>query len=275
MPTTPRNAFGLENRTCVVTGAGGGIGRGIALAFAAEGGRVAALDRNLAGAEETAELVRAGGAEALAIEVDTSDEAEVAAARAAVADRFGDAEVLVNNAAISGNGADILDLPLTDWNRQLAVNLTGYFLCSQAFGRPMVARRSGAMVHVVSITALAPMPHGGNYGVAKAGAAMLSALLAAELGPHGVRSNVVHPGLVQTPMTQRSYDIAEVAEARARAIPLGRVAQPEDIARAALFPSSPLAGYVNGAELLVDGGLKADLMSFIPNSRRRGIGKPT
>src|SRR5207249_3955916 len=105
---------------------------------------------------------------------------------------------------------------------------------------------------------------GGNYGVAKAGAAMMSRLLAAELAPHGVRSNCVHPGLVQTPMTQASYDDPEVAKARAAIVPQGRVAQPEDIAQAAVFLASPRAGYVNGADLLVDGGLQQGLMSSIP-----------
>lgn len=273
MTIAPRNAFGLEDKTCVVTGAGGGIGRGIVEALARDGARIAVLDRNLAGAEETARIAQGLGAEALAFEVDTSSEASVTEAQRAVAAVLGDAEVLVNNAGIVGKGGDILDLTLDDWNGLLSVNLTGYFLCARAFGKPMMARKNGAMVHVVSITALAPMAHGGNYGVAKAGASMLSTLLAAELAPHGVRSNAVHPGLVQTPMTQKSYDVAAIAEARARSVPHGRVAQPEDIAHAALFLASPLAGYVNGAEILVDGALRADLMSFIPSVRRPGGGK--
>jgi NAD(P)-dependent dehydrogenase (short-subunit alcohol dehydrogenase family) len=267
METPMRNAFGLEDRVCVVTGSAGGIGRGIALAFAAEGARVAVLDRNLAGAEETANLVRKTGAEAIAVPIDTADEASVEAARLAVADIFGDADVLVNNAGIIGTGGEILNLSLEDWNRLMAVNLTGYFLCSRSFGKPMIARKNGALVHIVSITALAPMPFGGNYGVAKAGAAMLSHLLAAELAPHGVRSNSVHPGLVQTPMTQANYDDREVAKARATIVPQGRVAQPEDIAQAALFLASPRAAYVNGADLLVDGALQQGLMNAVPRRR--------
>lgn len=263
-----RNAFGLEGKTCVITGAAGGIGRGIALAFAAEGARVAVLDRNAEGAAETAELARKAGAEAMSLGVDTSDEASVAAAQTAIAAKFGDAEVLVNNAGIMGAGGKVLDLSLEDWNKLLSVNLTGYFLCSRAFGRPMVAQGHGALVHVVSITALAPMPNGGNYGVAKAGAMMMSQLLAAELAPHGVRSNALHPGLVQTPLTQRSYDNPEVARARDALVPQGRVAQPEDMAQAALFLASPKAAYVNGADLLVDGALRASLMNVIPSARR-------
>ena len=262
-----RNAMGLADKVCAITGAGSGIGRGIALTFAREGARVAILDRDEAGAQETLEHVRAAGAEGLAVTVDTSDPASVEAARAMVAEKLSDTDVLVNNAGIIGVGGALIDLPLDEWNRLLSINLTGYFICAQAFGRPMVAKGAGAMVHVVSITALEPLPNAGNYGVAKAGAAMLSHLLAAELGPKGVRSNAVHPGLVQTPMTQVSYDNPEVSRGRAALVAQGRVAQPEDIADAVLFLASPRAGYINGADLLVDGGLAQNLMSVVPRGR--------
>lgn len=262
------NAFGLEGKVCVVTGAASGIGRGIALAFAAEGARVAVLDCDLAGAEETADQARKTGSEAMPVSVDTAEEASVEAARLKVAEAFGDADVLVNNAAIMGVGGEILNLSLDDWNRLIAVNLTGYFLCSRSFGKRMVARKCGVLLHVASITALSPMPFGGNYSVAKAGVTMMSRLLAAELAPRGVRSNCVHPGLVQTPMTQVSYDDPDVAKARAAIVPQGRVAQPDDIAQAVLFLASPRAAYVNGAELLVDGGLQQGLMSRIPSRRK-------
>jgi glucose 1-dehydrogenase len=262
-----RNAMGLADKVCAITGAGSGIGRGIALAFAREGARVASLDHDEAGAQETLTQVRATGAEGLAVTVDTSDPASVEAARAKVATTLGDAEVLVNNAGIIGAGGALIDLPLDEWDKLLSVNLTGYFICAQAFGRPMADKGTGAMVHVVSITALEPLPNAGNYGVAKAGAAMLSHLLAAELGPKGVRSNAVHPGLVQTPMTQVSYDNPEVARGRAALVAQGRVAQPEDIADAVLFLASPRAGYINGADLLVDGGLAQNLMAAVPRRR--------
>lgn len=262
-----RNSMGLADRVCVITGAGSGIGRGIALAFAREGARVAVLDRDDAAATETVAQICALSGDAMAVVVDTSDAASVEAARAQVSAGLGEAEVLVNNAGIIGAGGALLDLSLEQWNRLLSINLTGYFICSQIFGRPMVARGMGALVHVVSITALEPLPFAGNYGVAKAGAAMMSHLLAAELGPRGVRSNAVHPGLVQTPMTQASYDKPEVARGRAALVPQGRVAVGDDIADAVLFLASPRAAYVNGADLLVDGGLAQNLMTTVPHSR--------
>lgn len=262
-----RNAFGLEGKTCVVTGAAGGIGRAIVLAFAAEGARIAVLDRNLAGAEETASLAIKAGAEAIAVAVNTSEEASVDAAQKQVVAAFGDSEVLVNDAGIVGVGGEILNLSLEAWNATLAVNLSGYFLCSRAFGNPMKAQKRGALVHVASVTASSPMPFGGSYSVSKAGVAMMSRLLAVELAAHGVRSNCVHPGLVQTPMTQISYDDPEVVIARNKIVPMGRVAQPTDMAQAALFLASPRAEYVTGSELIVDGGLQAGLMRAIPRKQ--------
>lgn len=258
-----RDALGLADQVCVVTGAGGGIGRGVALAFAREGAAVAILDRDLDGAEATRRLVEAAGARGLAVACDVTDPDSVERARASVCDTLGIADVLVNNAGIIKSGK-LSELSLADWNTVLSVNLTGYFICAQSFGGEMLRRNAGAIVHVASITADLTMPGIGSYGVAKAGVTMMSNLLAAEWGPSGVRSNVVHPGLVRTPMTQASYDVPGIARGRADAVPFGRVAEPEDIAEAVVFLASPRAAYVNGAQLLVDGGLRQNMMSLIP-----------
>jgi NAD(P)-dependent dehydrogenase (short-subunit alcohol dehydrogenase family) len=259
LPESTRDTFGLEGRICVVTGGGSGIGRAAAIAFAANGAEVTVLDRDEAGAQETVRLLSAPG---LALACDVSNPANVEAACAAVRDRFGNADVLVNNAGMIRPGA--LDtLSLEDWNAVLAVNLTGYFLCAQVFGRAMCARGEGTLVHVSSIAATEATAFAGAYSVSKAGVTMLSRLLAVEWGPYGIRSNAVRPGMIQTPMVKAVYEAPGIIERRSAVVPSRRVGEPKDIADAILFLASPRSSYVNGTELLVDGALSQNLMSQV------------
>ena len=262
--------LGLRGRVCVVTGSGSGIGRGIALAFARVGARVAVLDLNAEGTEATREeIVRLGG-EAVAIGCDTSDEAGVAEAAERSAKALGPCDVLVNNAGVLRSGS--LDtLPLALWNQVLAVNLTGYFLCSQVFGAQMRAKGKGAIVHIASISSAEATAFAGAYGTAKAGVRMLSHQLAVEWGPHGIRSNAVHPGMIMTPMVKSVYDQAGVEKRRSESIPLGRIGQPDDIAQAVLFLASDRAAYITGDDVTVDGGFTRMLMSLVP---RAGYERP-
>ncbi len=255
----------LAGRICAVTGAAKGIGRGIAVALSREGARVAVLDKDEAGATETMQLITAAGATAIAVACDTSDPASVVAARAEVAARLGDAEVLINNAGITRPSA-LESMPLAEWNLILSVNLTGYFLCAQEFGRAMRAAGHGALVHVASIMSHYANPFAGAYGPSKAGVMSLSRQLAAEWGPYGIRSNCVLPGLIRTPMTESMYSQPGITERRVVTVPAGRIGAPEDIAQAALFLASPRSAYINGTEILVDGGFAANLMSLIPRA---------
>lgn len=255
----------LADRICAVTGAAKGIGRGIAVALSREGGLVAVLDKDEAGAHETMRLITAGGATAIAVTCDTSDPASVVAARKEVAARLGDPEVLVNNAGITRPSA-LESMSLSEWNLILSVNLTGYFLCAQEFGRAMRAAGRGVLVHVASIMAHYANPFAGAYGPSKAGVMSLSRQLAAEWAPYGVRSNCVLPGLVRTPMTEAMYSQPGITERRVVSVPAGRIGMPEDIAQAAVFLASPQSAYINGTEILVDGGFAANLMSLIPRA---------
>jgi NAD(P)-dependent dehydrogenase (short-subunit alcohol dehydrogenase family) len=245
----------------VVTGAAGGIGRAIAAGLAEAGARLILLDRDQAACDDAARAL--GGAEALSIACDIADGDAVAAVAAHALRDAGPCDVLINNAGLLRAGP-MATLTLAEWNALLAVNLTGYFLCAQAFGAQMLAQGKGAIVHTASIASRHPQPFSGAYSVSKAGVVMLSQQLAAEWGPQGVRSNVVSPGLVRTPMSEAFYQAPGVAERRAAMVPLGRVAAPVDIAQVALFLASDRAGYVNGEDVCVDGGFGRTLMGLVP-----------
>ena len=257
------NFLGLAGRVAVVTGAGSGIGRAVALALAAQGARVAVLDRNAEGAQGTVAVVTSQGGQAVAIECDVSQAASVAQAAQRSLAALGPCDVLVNNAGIIRAGL-LETLSLEDWNATLAVNLTGAFLCSQAFAAQMRPRGHGALVHIASIAAEHATPQAGSYSVAKAGIAMLSRQLAVEWGGHGIRSNAVCPGMTRTPLTQARYDLPGNTERMSAAIPAGRIGQPHDVAQAVLFLASDCSAYITGQELTVDGGFSRMLMSLVP-----------
>ena len=254
--------LGLAGTVSVVTGAGGGLGRAIAAGLAAAGSRIALLDRT-AEAAEAALAAMPENAEAIAVACDVSDPASVAAAAREVEMRLGPCGVLVNNAALLRPGP-LETLPLAQWNEQIGVNLTGYFLCAQAFARQMRARGGGSIVHVASISASHPQGSSGAYSVAKAAVVMLSRQLAIECGSAGIRSNVVSPGMVLTPMSQGFYDAPGVKVRREAVTPLGRIGAPEDIRDAVLFLASARSSYVSGEEIGVDGGYARMLMNLIP-----------
>ncbi|TXL75915.1 SDR family oxidoreductase [Vineibacter terrae] len=255
--------LGLSGRVCVVTGAGGGIGSAIAASFAAAGAHVALLDKNTETCRQTADALAAKGSKAIALACDTADPASVEAAAAAVTTALGPCDVLANNAGFLSPGA-LASLPLEAWNANIAVNLTGYFICAQVFGRAMLERKCGALVHIASIAATNPQPWSGAYSVTKAGVAMLSRQLAAEWGSQGVRSNAVSPGLIRTPMSEAFYQHEETAHRRAELVPAGRVGTPQDIADAVVWLASDRAAYVSGEEVIVDGGVTQTLMGLIP-----------
>jgi NAD(P)-dependent dehydrogenase (short-subunit alcohol dehydrogenase family) len=257
--------LGLSNQVCVVTGAGSGIGAETARQLAAVGAQVAALDRNAEAVQAVAAGIVQSGGRAIAIAADVTDRAGIAAAAARVQAELGACQVLVNNAALVGYAGPLLSADLEQWNRTLEVNLTGALVCVQAFVPQMVtAGQGGAIVNVTSICGHEPLTQAGAYSVGKSGLLMLTRMLAVELAPHGIRANSVAPGLVHTPATEFAYRDAAVAEARARMVPMGRVAQPLDMADVIVFLASRRAGYVNGQDVLVDGALNQTLMALIP-----------
>ena len=251
----------MENTTAVavVTGAARGIGRMICSELADRGYRVAANDLNAPDA--TVQELRSAGADALALPGDVSDEATVQGMVAAVTEEFGRVDVLVNNAGIS-TIVPAEETTLADWNRTLAVNLTGPFLMSREFGRVMLDRGSGSIVNVSSVAGLLGVGDRAAYNASKHGLVGLTRTLAAEWGGRGVRANAVCPGWVKTEMDDEDqasgaggYTDRDI-EGR---VPMARFATPEDVARAVAFLADPAqSGFVNGHTLSVDGGWFAD-----------------
>ncbi len=252
------NWLGLEDKVAVVTGAAGGIGRAIATEFIAAGARVAILDIN---AEAVAQTARDIGA--IGIQCDVTQEADVARAVETVARDLGEVDVLVNNAAFLSPG-NLDQVDIAEWQRMLDVNLTGYLRCSQSFGRGMLARGRGAIVHVGSISGNHQQAFSNAYSASKAGVSMLSRQLAFEWGPQGVRSNVVAPGLVRTALSEAFYADEKTKAAREKVVPLRRIGHVNDIASAVLFFASDKASYISGQEVIVDGGYAQTLMSHVP-----------
>ncbi len=260
---TGRVSYDYSGKLCIVTGAGGGIGRETAAAFAAAGASLGLIDLNRDTLVETEQAMQELGARTIAVACDTTDQAAVVAAHARIKATLGACDVLVNNAGILAAGA-LETLDLAAWNKVLAVNLTAYFICAQAFGRDMLERGSGSLVHVASIAGSQPQPWSGSYSVAKIGVTMLSRQLAYEWGPRGVRSNSLSPGLVRTPMSEAFYQAGDVAQRRADLVPLRRVASPPDMANVAAWLGSEGAAYVTGQDIVVDGGLGQIVMGTVP-----------
>jgi len=254
----------LAGKTCVVNGAASGLGAAIATALIHSGARVALLDRNLAGCQALHLSLEEQYPETiLSIACDIADESQVSAAAVQVQDIWGPCYALVNAAAVL-QSLPLAEISIQDWNAQLAVNLNGYLVCAREFGRQMRKAKTGSMVHISSISASHVQPFSGSYSPGKAAVSMLSKQLAVEWGSAGVRSNCIAPGMMLTPLTAGLYQAPGVRQTREAFTAVGRIGQPEDIANTALFLLSERAGYISGAEIMVDGGLSSMLMGKVP-----------
>lgn len=243
----------FAGKVAVVTGAASGIGRACALNLAAAGATLAAVDINLDGAEQTLALRDAPRGEAIALRCDVRDPAQVAALAEAVQARWGGADILVNAAGLVVYTRGIGAVSVEAWDRVLEVNLRGTFLVCQAFIEGMKARRDGRIINFASLAArVGGLEAGIHYAASKAGLIALTRTLAREGGPYGITANAVAPGFIATPPVLAH--LAGREEEIARQVPLGRLGHPQDVANVVLFLASPLAAYVNGVVLDINGG---------------------
>jgi len=241
----------LAGRTVVVTGAAGGIGRALCRVLAGQGATIAAIDRSAA-VVELAETLRADGIAATAAVADICDAAAIASAFAA----FGDIHVLVNNAGLSRHPT-IGKTDAAGWREDIDANLDGAFICAKAVLPQMVERRSGAIVNVGSVNGVMALGDPA-YSAGKAGMISLTKALALEYGRYNIRANIVLPGTVRTPIwTERARQDPEMLQRLARWYPLGRIVEPEEVARVIAFLASDAASAVTGAAIPVDCGLLA------------------
>ncbi|EZP57513.1 SDR family NAD(P)-dependent oxidoreductase [Sphingomonas sp. RIT328] len=249
----------FDGRSILVTGAGSGIGRAAALAFAAEGGQVIVADRSDAGEAVAAAIADAGGI-ARAIRIDAGDEGDVQRAMALADSAFGGLDIVFANAGISGGMANIFDTDVALIGEVLRVNLIGPFLAIKHGAPRIAARGGGAIVLTASVAGLRSGAGSPAYSASKAGVINLAAVAAQQLSGSDVRVNALCPGLTETGMTQPVFDFARDAgkgDRLGRLNPLRRGAQPEELARVALFLASDEASYVNGQAIVVDGGLSS------------------
>ena len=244
----------VDGKVALVAGGGGGIGGAGAEGLAREGAAILCADIDIASAEATATRIRTAGGRASATALDVRERAAVDAAVAAVVREFGRLDVLVECAGVS-HGGSFLDLDASEWNRVIAVNLTGMFHLGQAAARQMVLQQSGgSIINVTSQLAEVARPERAAYVASKGGGRSLTHAMALDLAPHGIRVNAIAPGPTLTGLTRASYTDPERRRSTIAQVPLGRLGDPQDLVGAILFLASDESRWVTGSTVTVDGG---------------------
>jgi NAD(P)-dependent dehydrogenase (short-subunit alcohol dehydrogenase family) len=259
----------LKDKVAMITGAGRGIGRDIALAYAKEGAHVVINDVDPATAEATANAAAVLGSKSLAVVADVAKSADIARLVEVVMNTRGRVDILVNNAMKIVPGK-LEQLPEESWDTTMNIGLKGAFLTSQACAKHMIAQKSGVIVNIASIAGLFPYNWAGAYSVVKAGLIMLTKLQAMEWAPYGIRANAITPGYIRTPGTEGMYADPEIYEGRRKGVPMGRVGSGEDIAGPAVFLACEESRYTTGSVVGADGGQAVGYFLTVPGRRFSG-----
>jgi len=250
----------LKDKTAIITGAGSGIGRAAAVLFAEEGASVVVVDYDSDGGEETARMITEAGGRALFVETDVSVAKDVEEMVRKAFDAYGQIDILFNNAGIT-IPASVVDATEEIWDRTMNVDLKGIFLPSKYVIPHMIEGGGGSVINTASMCGLVASPNQAPYSAAKGGVVALTRQMAIDYASHNIRVNGIAPGEARTPMLMGFINRAEDPQAQLERlmarIPLGRVAEPVEVARVALFLASDDAAYVTGVTLPVDGGLTA------------------
>lgn len=239
----------LEGQVAIVTGGGRGIGRAIAKQFAQEGAAVIIAELAAESGEAVAREIIASGGRARFFQTQVADRTSVESMVQRVVAEFGRIDILVNNAAILGENGHVLEVAQEVWDRVIAVNQTGVFICSQLAGRVMAEARRGNIINIASVNAFVPQPRCVAYGAAKAAIVAMTVLLAEDLAPYGIRANAIAPGPIQSQLADDAP--LELTDTTL----LGRAGLPAEIATVAVFLASEEASYINGQCIKVDGGM--------------------
>ena len=247
-------AFDLTGKVALVTGGGRGIGRAIALALAEAGADVVPTSRTQEQIESVTQEIESLGRRSLVQTCDVSQLSEIQALLEHVKESFGRVDVLVNAAAISPIWKRIEEVTAEEWNQVMDVNLQGAFLISREAGKLMLSQGSGSLIHIASVAGLRGTSHMGPYSVSKAGLIGLTRVLAYEWAPRGVRVNAIAPGWVRTEMARPVIEHPEISKSLLSSIPMGRFAEPKEIAPLAVYLASDAAKFATGQVYVLDGG---------------------
>lgn len=267
MIQSPDSRFRLDEKVAIVTGSGGGIGRGIALNFALVGAHVVVAEINKSIGEATAHEIEALGRKSLPVVVDVTKSDQVSRLVEATMKEFGRIDVLVNNAGGTHVAIPVVQFSEEEWDFRIRLNLTSVFLCCKAMSRVMIDQKKGNIINIASAAGTRAMPGMSAYGAAKAGVISFTRTLAAELARYHIRVNCILPGPVDTEASAARRGKGPERAERA-GIPLGRIGQPEDIALAGIYLASDASDFISGESIEVKGGpfmRKDDMERFIAN----------